>query len=190
MRLKDDTKRVAIFNATIQLLNKIGFNNISMSKIAKEANVSASTLYVYFDNKEDMLQKVYLEAKQQMFMVISKDLREDRSVEENIFQLCKNILDFSKEYREYLLVFDQLSFAPIMANTPQEDTQKMLEFIFSIMRRGISQGILKDVQPDLLLAYCYYPILQICKEQWSYRGNFTDIDDAVIQKMCWDAIKA
>ena len=30
----------AIFQATIQLLNEIGFSEISMSKIAKRANVS------------------------------------------------------------------------------------------------------------------------------------------------------
>jgi hypothetical protein len=37
MRTKDDSKKEAIFEATIGLLNEIGFANISMSKIAKSA---------------------------------------------------------------------------------------------------------------------------------------------------------
>ena len=33
---------------------EIGFANISMSKIAKATGLSAATLYVYYENKEDM----------------------------------------------------------------------------------------------------------------------------------------
>ncbi|MDR1409712.1 MAG: TetR/AcrR family transcriptional regulator [Oscillospiraceae bacterium] len=53
MRVKDFSKKDAIFEATINLLNEIGFANISMSKIGKAAGVSSSTIYVYFENKED-----------------------------------------------------------------------------------------------------------------------------------------
>ncbi|MFN0223999.1 TetR/AcrR family transcriptional regulator [Paenibacillus sp. KR2-11] len=53
-----------MFKATIQLLNEIGFSDISMSKIAKRAHVSPSTIYVYFENKEDMLSKLYSNGKQ------------------------------------------------------------------------------------------------------------------------------
>ncbi|MDB4867155.1 MAG: TetR family transcriptional regulator [Cohnella sp.] len=44
-----------------------------MSKIAKKAGVSASTIYVYFENKEDMLNKLYLSIKKKM------SLNENRS---------------------------------------------------------------------------------------------------------------
>ncbi|MCZ8522715.1 helix-turn-helix domain containing protein [Paenibacillus mucilaginosus] len=64
MRHKDENKNEAIFKATIQLLNEIGFSDISMSKIAKRAHVSPSTIYVYFENKEDMLSKLYSNGKQ------------------------------------------------------------------------------------------------------------------------------
>ena len=45
MRVKDEVKQDAIIEATIKLVNEIGFVSSSVSKIAKEANVSPATLY-------------------------------------------------------------------------------------------------------------------------------------------------
>ena len=54
MRMKDENKKAAITKAIIGLINQIVFANISMSKIAKATGLSAATLYVYYENKEDM----------------------------------------------------------------------------------------------------------------------------------------
>ena len=55
MRTKDEGKQDAIIKATIKLVNEIGFVSSSVAKIAKEANVSPATIYVYYQNKEDLL---------------------------------------------------------------------------------------------------------------------------------------
>ncbi len=60
MRHKDDNKHQAICDAAIGLITANGFADTSISKIAKVANVSPATIYVYFENKEDLLNKVYL----------------------------------------------------------------------------------------------------------------------------------
>ncbi len=54
MRTKDDFKQEALFQATIKLVNDIGFVSSSVAKIAKEADVSPATIYVYHKNKEDL----------------------------------------------------------------------------------------------------------------------------------------
>ena len=41
--MKDENKKAAITEAIIGLINEIGFANISMSKIAKAAGISAVT---------------------------------------------------------------------------------------------------------------------------------------------------
>ena len=66
MRRKDENKKAAITNAIVRLINEIGFANISMSKIAKATGISPATLYVYYENKEDMFRKVYMDVKKQM----------------------------------------------------------------------------------------------------------------------------
>ena len=55
MRTKDEFKQDALLKATIKLVNEIGFVSSSVSKIAKEAEISPATIYIYYKNKEDLL---------------------------------------------------------------------------------------------------------------------------------------
>jgi len=66
MRHKDENKKESITIAAIQLINEIGLAETSMSKIAKRAGVSSATIYVYFENKNDMIKKLYLTIKKDM----------------------------------------------------------------------------------------------------------------------------
>ena len=44
-----------IFSATDRFMAKEGLNQLSMHKLAKEANVAAGTIYLYFKNKDELL---------------------------------------------------------------------------------------------------------------------------------------
>ena len=61
MRLRDEKKKEAIFDATIALVNEIGFAEASTAKIAKAANVSPATIYIYYKDKQDLLTSIYIE---------------------------------------------------------------------------------------------------------------------------------
>ena len=67
MRKKDDEKERSIKDAVIKLILQEGFHGASISKIAKLAGVSPATVYIYFDNKENMLQDIYTEYSEEIF---------------------------------------------------------------------------------------------------------------------------
>lgn len=46
-----------IFKAIERLMAEEGLHNLSMHKIAKEANISAGTIYIYFKSKDELLEK-------------------------------------------------------------------------------------------------------------------------------------
>lgn len=46
-----------IFSATDRLMAREGLNQLSMHKLAKEANVAAGTIYLYFKNKDELLEQ-------------------------------------------------------------------------------------------------------------------------------------
>ena len=60
---KSIDKRNALIKATIELVNNNGFHATPMSKIAKMANVSPATIYLYFENKQDLVNKTYIDVK-------------------------------------------------------------------------------------------------------------------------------
>lgn len=61
---KSIDKRNALIKATIELVNNNGFHAAPMSKIAKMANVSPATIYLYFENKQDLVNQTYIEVKE------------------------------------------------------------------------------------------------------------------------------
>ena len=52
-RVKSNEKRIALLNATLSLVINKGFHDAPMSKIAKLAEVSPATIYIYFENKHN-----------------------------------------------------------------------------------------------------------------------------------------
>lgn len=81
MRHKDENKRLSIYNAPMEVVNASGVEKASMSKIANAAGVSASTIYVYFDNRSDMINKLYLMVKEALGASLFIDITDEMSVE-------------------------------------------------------------------------------------------------------------
>lgn len=48
-----------IYNTGIRLMNRYGYENITVAQIAKKANVSIGTFYHHFQSKFDLLAEVY-----------------------------------------------------------------------------------------------------------------------------------
>lgn len=189
MRIKDENKKEAIVSATIQLINEIGFANVSMSKIAKTAGVSASTLYIYYENKEDMFQKVYIDVKKQMIRACNQGINKDEPVKHSVRKFCKNLLEFMREYKEYFLFIEQSSNSPLISPTLYKEIETLSREAYGIFERGIKEGILKSASPVLLLGFCFYPITQLYKENCKQETLLGDIDFELVFQMCWDAIK-
>lgn len=63
MRTKDENKVKAIKEAVITLCEKDGFTNLTTAKVAKRAGVSPATIYLNYQDKTDMLSRLYEEVK-------------------------------------------------------------------------------------------------------------------------------
>ncbi|ABR47951.1 transcriptional regulator, TetR family [Alkaliphilus metalliredigens QYMF] len=189
MRVKDENKKDAILSATIKMINEIGFANVSMSKIAKAAGVSASTIYIYYENKEDMFKKIYIDVKTQMLNASMKGIRDTEPVEQSVLKFCENVLNFARNYEDYFLFIGQAGDSPLVLTVKNQELLKLIQQACSPFERGIKEGILKNVSPALLSGFCFYPITQLYKDSCHQKDVFGEIDYKVVFEMCWDAIK-
>lgn len=190
MRHKDENKNEAIFEATIQLLNEIGFSDISMSKIAKRANVSSATIYVYFENKEDMFGKLYVKVKEKMSQHVLEGLHESLTTQEVCEKYMRNSYAFILENKDYFLFLEQFSTSPLMEKLCLEDTSSMFIPLHQLFERGKQRGELKQVDSVVLLTYCYFPVTQLAKAH--FKGQF-EANEASLEhmiSMSWDAIRS
>lgn len=187
--MKDETKKAAITKAIIGLINEIGFANISMSKIAKATGLSAATLYVYYENKEDMFRKVYMDVKKQMIGECSKNICLQENIQEAVRKLCENLLRYMQDRTDEFLFIEQACNSPMTTDEMIEELEQYNQDTIRIFQRGVQEGLLKKTSPALLIGFCYYPIQQIFKEFRKEKSMLPEVDFEVVFQMCWDAIK-
>ena len=76
-----EDKRTAILEATLKLISENGFHGTAMSKVAKEAGVSAGIIYHYFDSKDELIDELYRHIKRQFGRVIVESFEQKPTFE-------------------------------------------------------------------------------------------------------------
>lgn len=189
MRCKDENKKESIVNATIGLINEIGLSETSMSKIAKRAGVSSSTIYTYFENKSDMINKLYLTVKRKMSSHMFEHIDLSSDVRAGIEKVLRNYLDFIMSSRDYYFFLQQYSHSPLIQKLSREEGSNLFLPMYKLFERGKKEKVLKNVDTDLLVIYAYAPVSQFAR---SCIESGSDVDNRKLNKlfeMSWDAIR-
>lgn len=177
MRLKDENKKEAIFEASIKLINNIGFAETSMSKIAKEAKVSPATIYVYFENKEDMLNKLYIRVKKKLSVGLLDGIREKMPLKDRFRRLWKNIFFSLIDNPAYFRFIEQFSNSPLLKKVSIEEAHSQYHSLYDLFEIGRNEKIIKEYPVQLITYFSFMPIINIAKAHIS--GDFKMTDDMI-----------
>jgi Transcriptional regulator len=159
MRKKDDEKQNSIKKAVISSILKEGLHGTSMSKIAKEAGVSPATVYIYYQNKEMMLQDIYREYSEDIFSYLLDKTNKDMNGKELIEVLIKSYYVYIKDNEEIFNFVEQFSCCPVLSN--QCETMKGIFSIYSLFDDLKREKIIKNYRNDSLSAIIFSPIKYI-----------------------------
>lgn len=189
MRIKDLHKQEAIINATVDLVNEIGFVSSSVSKIAKKAGVSPATLYIYYQNKEDLLVSTYIEIKKKLSKEMLQNFNETLPLRDILFNIWLNAHNFIKNNRELFQYSEQFSNSPYTEHVDHDELDKHFEPFIKVLKKGVEQKVIKDVSFDLLVAFVFYPIMIISNPKLCKKLELNDDAIETGFSMAWDAIK-
>ena len=186
---KSIEKRDALVKATINLVNNNGFHATPMSKIAKMAKVSPATIYLYFDNKQDLVNKVYLEVKAAYTAYVFKNYSSDISVVKGFEIIWKRIADFKLKEVEEAMFLAQCDNTPMIDEASRQEGLKHLQPLLDLWERGIKEGIIKPLSPYLLYAYTINPLsfLMVMQQRGVFQLNQDYLEDAY--RAAWNSIK-
>jgi AcrR family transcriptional regulator len=189
MRIKDEVKQEAIIKATIKLVNKIGFVSSSVAKIAKEANVSPATIYIYYKNKEDLLVSTYIEIKLKLSEALLKNFDETKPFRDILETIWLNGFTYVAKNLKYLQYTEQFSNSPYSDLVDSKNIEKHFEPLINVLQRGIEQKVIKDVPFDMLTTYIFYPILILSNPKLCKTMNLNKKNIERAFTLAWDAIK-
>ena len=186
---KSIDKRNALIKATIELVNNNGFHATPMSKIAKMAKVSPATIYLYFENKQDLVNKTYIEVKAKYTDYAFENYSTDMSVEEGFKLIWHRIAEFKLKECENAMFLAQCDNTPMIDEPSRIEGIKHLQPLLDLWTKGKEQNIIKPMSDYLLYAYAINPLsfLMISQKRGSFTLNETHLDDAY--ESAWNSIK-
>ena len=84
MRTRDTDKEKLVTQKAIEQIVQDGFQGFSMNKLAKACSISVATLYIYYKDKDDLIEKIGFEIGSRFFSSTVKDFSPDMSFEEGL----------------------------------------------------------------------------------------------------------
>ena len=189
MKEKISNKYAALLQATLTLVNNRGFHDTPMSKIAKLAGVSPATIYLYFENKQDLINKLYLEVKTSFCSYAFQGYNIELPVKKGFEVIWYNISDYKLNKIEEAMFLSQCDNTPMI---DEESIQKgliHLQPLLDLWERGKNEGIIKSVSPYLLYAYTVYPLSFLLAMHVKGFNNFDEKDRLEAFQAAWDSIK-
>ncbi len=151
------------YEDVVNLILEEGFHGTSISKIAKAAGVSPATLYIYYENKEIMLQDIYIEYSEEIFDYLLSKLYKDMDGQQLVEILVRAYYTYIKEHGEIFHFVDQFSSCPALASQCSE--RKGINNLNNLLEEMKERRVLKDFRNDNLVAILFYPIKSIAIKQ-------------------------
>ena len=151
--------RENIVSAASALFMEKGIAATSMDDIAKAAGYSKATLYVYFENKEEIVGILVLNSMKKLYDYISSALIQHKTTKARYDFICRGLVQYQEEFPFYFkMVLDKINidfegkdYLPEERETYQigeEINEKIKTFLLSGMEKGDLRNDL-DIMPAI-----------------------------------------
>ena len=186
---KSKDKKQALLKATLLLVNDAGFQGASMAKVAKVANVSPATIYLYFENKQDLINQLYLNVKEEFSKSAFNGIDMDQPVKKIFEQIWFNIADFKFNEVEEAQFLSQCDNTPLVDEACRAEGLNHLQPLLDLWLRGQEEGIIKPLSPYVLYAFTIYPMAFLMNKQTKSHCPSDTIKLKETFQAAWDSIK-
>ena len=142
-----ERRRTAILSAARKMFFEKGFKNVTVDNIAKKAELSKGSIYLYFNSKEEIYTHILLSDIEKFNKKSSHLFLQDKSAAELIHELACIYVDFFLSDRElfrimmnFMLHIQDMKLEESVNQHLIEATNNTVKIIETILNCGIKQG--------------------------------------------------
>lgn len=191
MRPRDEAKEILILNTALRLITQTGLAGLKMADLAREAGVATGTVYIYFTDKPALIARLYTYLLRHSLSDLTVGIVDTDPVRVQILKMARNYLNENTEHPEYNAFFEQYFRSPFYEETElsQAEERSMLQPIYDIVRRGQTETIIKDANPDLLVTLVCGMLNELAKQVLYTKQPISEADWTTAFSVLWDGIK-
>jgi AcrR family transcriptional regulator len=189
VKLRDEKKTTQISKALLGLVKQKGLAGVTMGEIAKEAGMATGTLYIYFKNKEELINYLFFDCRKEALKNYFLNYDESKPFKSGFHTVWMNILNFRIENFEEVVFMDQCYHSPFINECTMKLTKEMKKPLFKLIERGKDENIFKDIDIMALLTFMIGSIHEGVKNAHYNQKPLTKKDIDSMFKLCWDGMK-
>lgn len=193
-------RRSAILNAAKRLISKHGVEGTTMNQLANATELNKATLYLYFSDKDDLIDAVVYEG----LVILEKKYEEvDRgafSGLENVLNLARISFAFYQEYPVYFYTMNHQERRSVserlgtpIAEKGNEAASRVFETVADEVRRGMEDGSIRneiDINAFLVLFYAQiYGVMHFMYSKEDVYKDVLGLDSTIIERSALENIE-
>ena len=157
----EETKEISLKQQIVEAARKVlladGYRNFSLRKIARDIDVSATSIYLHFENKDDLVHTLMEEAIERLNNELAQSIKELDDPIKKLDALAKTYARFALKYpREYQVIY--LISSEEMTRYPKEKFRKArkgYELVTEVLEEGVRSGRITEEKPRMA-AYTFW----------------------------------
>jgi len=156
MRPLDPDKREKILKSVYVLTGRQGLASVTISGISKTAGVAAGTLYIYFKNKEEVVQLAYAAVEDKMTQAMYRDFDINLPVRQSLKKIYINMLNYRLNHYDETVFIDQYQqsgYIQLNFSKQLAEYEKQNKPLYDLLEKGQREGIIKALDAIILISF-------------------------------------
>ena len=146
-----DERKKLIMEAAKKSFSMFGYKGTTVSQIAKIAGIGKGTVYLSFENKEEILHEIILSLIEEMKHLARESIRTEHSFYTNLHHVIYNVLVFRKEHQMLRKLLDELNEigTKVVSEAFQTLESEVISFIKEHLEIAMAKGEIKPCNSEL-----------------------------------------
>jgi AcrR family transcriptional regulator len=186
---KDEGKIEEIFAATLQLVKDYGLSGITMNMIAKKAGFATGTVYIYFENKEELILKLFEKCMFNYSNEYFAGFDPEAPFKVAFHTIWMNMVRYSVSRFDELIFIEQCFHSPFIPEDTRKASKERFKPWRELIDRGKREKLIKPIDSLWLMIYVRGIIREMVKHAEYNNLKMTPELKEIMFSMCWDGIK-
>jgi TetR/AcrR family transcriptional regulator, fatty acid metabolism regulator protein len=150
----------SIQDATMRVIARKGMAAATMQEIAEEAGVAKGTIYLYFRDRDELVEKTFETSMEKLFVQIDEALDRDIPFEDKLRAVMTAQLGFFAHHREFFRLYLSLRMpegTPAQQRRQQRTCRpqyrQRVDKLSAVLSQAIERGELRSVDADRLALF-------------------------------------
>ena len=170
-------RKERIIQAATSSFSDYGFKGTTIESVAKIAKVGKGTVYVYFENKEELFDEIVNQTMEQMMTVANEAIQEGLPFHENIRYVLEAILSFRQSHALIIKIVQEARDLQTLevTETVKKIDEEIIHYLKSLIEQQIAKGDNIKQDPEFL-AYLLFKIYLLLISDWEKNHPPLDAD--------------